>query len=270
MNVYLTEYSSEDAIRRYTSGTAGHGIDYLLKHDYANVYLRSMNGMISVPRHTPLRLLEFGCGGGMNIITLIPLLMREGWMIERALGTDFSESLIQAARREAQVSLAREQRQILSFSVARNEHLADDLASGAKIQRRTLVGYFHLIVGVNTFRYCHRLGKERECARDIAEMLTPGGLCINIDMNRAFPAFKSKFRRRGNTPRIETYLPTLEEYVTPFEHAGLEVIRSENFCWIPHSAGPALLTICRRLTPLLDLIAKPWAMRSLVVSRKPL
>jgi 2-polyprenyl-3-methyl-5-hydroxy-6-metoxy-1,4-benzoquinol methylase len=268
MDVYLEEYSSADAIRRYSSHTAGRGIDYLLKHDYANVYLRAVNEMLSVSRHTPLRLLEFGCGAGMNIITLMPLLAKNGWVIERAYGTDFSDGLIEAANREAQASLAREQRRKLSFSVARNEHLADDVASGTKIPRHALAGYFHIILGVNTFRYCHRLGKQRECARDIAEMLAPGGLCINIDMNRAFPAFKSKFRRRKTTTPLETYLPTLDEYTDTFDGAGLDVLTSENFCWIPHSAGPALLNVCRRLTPVLDVIAKPWAMRSLVVARK--
>ena len=268
MDVYLEEYSSADAIRRYTSRTAGRGIDYLLKHDYANVYVRAVNDMLSVAPHTPFRILEFGCGAGMNLITMIPLLEGQGWSIERAYGTDFSDRLIEAANREARASLAPEQLQKLSFSVARNEHLADDVASGAKIPRKALVGYFHIILGVNTFRYCHRLGKQHECARDISEMLAPGGLCINIDMNRAFPAFKSKFRRRKRTTPLETYLPTLGEYTEAFESAGLDVLKSENFCWIPHSAGPALVTVCRRLTPVLDLIAKPWAMRSLVIARK--
>jgi len=268
MDVYLAEYSSEDAVRRYTSRTAGRGIDYLLKHDYATVYVTAMNKMLRVPRDTPLRVLEFGCGGGMNIITLVPLLERNGWVIERAYGTDFSDTLIRAANREAQASLTQAQCSKFRFTVARNEQLANDLAAGSAMSRNDIAGYFHVIVGVNTFRYCHRLGKQRECAHDVAELLAPGGLCINIDMNRAFPAFKSKLRNRSKPATIETYLPTLREYTVPFEEAGLEVLKSENFCWVPHSAGPALVTACRLAAPVLDLVAKPFAMRSLVISRK--
>jgi SAM-dependent methyltransferase len=268
MDVYLEEYSSDNAVRRYTSRTAGRGIDYLLKHDYADVYLTAVSTMLQVPHKTPLRLLEFGCGGGMNIITLIPLLQRNGWIVERAYGTDFSETLIKAANQEAHASLTPNQCAALSFSVARNEHLVEDLATETRMTRRDLRAYFHLIIGVNTFRYCHRLGKQRECACDIAELLSPGGLCINIDMNRTFPAFKSKLRNRSNPATIETYLPTLAEYTTPFADADLEVLKSENFCWVPHSAGPALVTACRLATPVLDLVAKPFAMRSLVISRK--
>jgi hypothetical protein len=105
------------------------------------------------------------------------------------------------------------------------------------------------------------------CAHAIADLLAPGGICIMIDMNRRFPAFRSRFRRTTET-KEEKYLPTLEQYASPFAKAGLELLRKENFCWIPHSASPALTNICRLSSPVLNLFAKPFAMRSLVVSRK--
>ena len=89
-----------------------------------------------------------------------------------------------------------------------------------------------------------------------------------IDMNRRFPAFRSKLRDRKTKPEAERYLPSLEEYAVPFEQVGLEVLRKTNFCWIPHSAGAQLTRFCRLLTPALNLVAKPMAMRSLVISRK--
>ncbi len=38
---FLREYSTEKPIRRYTRNTAGHGISYLLDHDYGRLYLNS-------------------------------------------------------------------------------------------------------------------------------------------------------------------------------------------------------------------------------------
>src|SRR5438874_13181702 len=120
---------------------------------------------------------------------------------------------------------------------------------------------------MNTFRYCHRLGKELICAQAIADLLVPGGICIMIDMNRRFPAFRSKLRP-GREPKEERHLPTLEQYASPFARVGLEILRKENFCWIPHSAGQTLTRVCRFSAPALNIVAKPFAMRSLVVSRK--
>jgi hypothetical protein len=87
-------------------------------------------------------------------------------------------------------------------------------------------------------------------------------------MNRKFPAFRSKFRDRKTKPAAERYLPSLDEYANPFGRAGLDVLRKENFCWIPHSAGPTMTRVLRALTPVLNVLAKPMAMRSLVVARK--
>src|SRR6187399_1938725 len=115
MDVYLQEYTADDAITRYTSRTAGHGISYLLEHDYAEVYLSAIDRFLELPRTTPLRLLEFGCGGGMNIITLLSLLERNGRKVELAVGTDFSDRLISAANNESKMLLSPEQQQKTHF-----------------------------------------------------------------------------------------------------------------------------------------------------------
>jgi SAM-dependent methyltransferase len=268
MDTYLQEYSSDDAIRKYTSQTAGYGISYLLENDYAEVYLTAISQFLEVPASTPLKLLEFGCGGGMNIITLLSLLERKGRRVELAYGTDFSETLISAANVESKTLLTPDQQKKVRFAVARNEELISDLAEALRISELDLKNSFHVILGVNTFRYCHRLGKTRECAQDIADLLAPGGICINIDMNRRFPAFRSKMRGLNGVPEAERYLPSLEEYAAPFRRVGLEILRKENFCWIPHSASAALTKVCRVLGPALNVFAKPFAMRSLVISRK--
>jgi len=268
MDVYLQEYSADEAVARYTSRTAGGGINYLLENDYAEVYLSTIRNFLQIPSEIPLRLLEFGCGGGMNIMTLLTLLECRARTVERAIGTDFSQKLILAAQDESRNLLSPAQQEKMHFALARNEVIAADLRLALNGSAGELENSFHLILGVNTFRYCHRLGKARECARDLAMLLAPGGVCIVIDMNRRFPAFRSRFRDRKTKPEAERYLPSLDDYAAPFEKVGLEILRKENFCWIPHSAGPQLTRACQLLTPALNLLAKPFAMRSLVVSRK--
>jgi SAM-dependent methyltransferase len=265
---FVEEYGSEDAVRKYTTGTAGFGINYLLRNDYARVYLTAVDSYLRTSPPRPLRLLEFGCGGGMNIIGLVSLLEQKGVPVECAYGTDFSPRLVESAKQEAKASLAPALAKKLNFDVALNERLAEDLAAARGRPVEDLVGFFDLIVGVNTFRYCHRLGKEQDCAADIYRLLRPGGVCINIDMNNRFPAFRSKLKGSVEDP-TECYLPTLDEYTSPFKTAGFEIIRKENFCWIPHSAGRALTLGCRLLSPLFNLLAPSRAMRSLVVARKP-
>src|SRR5215510_5028949 len=192
--VFLEEYSSDDAIRKYTFNTAGYGINYLLDNDYADVYLAAINHFLTTAPGSRLRILEFGCGGGMNIIKLLALLGRKGIAVDFAVGTDFSERLIAAANSEAKSLLPKNQQKKVRFAVARNETLASDLAGAMKTSIDNVRESFHIILGVNTFRYCHRLGKQLDCAKAIADMLVPGGVCVMIDMNRRFPAFRSKLR----------------------------------------------------------------------------
>jgi SAM-dependent methyltransferase len=268
MDVYLEEYSSEDALRRYTSKTAGQGINYLLEHDYADIYLSAINQFLEAPAGSPLKVLEFGCGAGMNVLTLLSLLERKGIKVDAAYGTDFSEKLIKAANSESKLLLNTEQQKKVHFVVARSEQLASDLARGLDKTRADLVNSFQMILGVNTFRYCHRLRKARDCAQDIADLLAVGGICIMIDMNSKFPAFRSRFHDLRTKPENERYLPSLDEYASPFAEVGLEILRKENFSWIPHSASPTLTKICRMATPFLNVFFRPFAMRSLVVCRK--
>ena len=263
---FLEEYGSEDAVRKYTTGTAGFGINYLLRNDYARVYLDAVDSYLRTSPPRPLRLLEFGCGAGMNIITLVSLLERKGISVECAYGTDFSARLVDSAVQEAKSSLTPELAKKLTFHVARNERLAEDLAVARGKSVADLVGFFDLIIGVNTFRYCHRLGKEQDCAADIYRLLRPGGVCVNIDMNNRFPAFRSHLKHSADP--AECYLPSLEEYASPFKNAGFEIKKKGNFCWIPHSAGRSLTNCCRLASPLLNLVARGRAMRSLVVGRK--
>jgi hypothetical protein len=263
------QYESQDEIRKYARVTAGFGINYLLRNDYARVYLSVMDSYLRSSPARPLRLLEFGCGGGMNIIRLISLLEENGFPVGYAIGTDFSPRMVQTAVQEVEASLSPNLAGKLSFYVARNERLLDDLAATRATPPEDLVGSFDLVVGVNTFRYCHRLGKGLDCAVDIYRLLCPGGVCINIDMNDRFPAFRSRFKDAARDP-AEVYTPSLEEYASPFKTAGFEIITKENFCWIPHSAGAALTLCCRLASPLLNLVARSRAMRSLVVARKPI
>lgn len=269
IQAFSEEYNSDSSVRKYASGTAGYGIDYLLRHDYAELYLTLIEDYLLSPSRTPLRLLEFGCGAGMNLIRLLALLEEKGIPVASAYGTDFSESLIHTARNEAASLLSHTYKGKVGFHVARNEMLVADLAAAVDVSEASLLGSFDFILGVNTSRYCHRLGKEQESARDILSLLRQGGICIIIDMNRDFPLFRSRLGVAAKDD-AEHYLPSLDEYASPFAAAGFEILRMENFCWIAHSAGPALTYFCLLLAPLLNLFARRYAMRSLVVARKPM
>lgn len=267
---FLEEYSSDQAIRKYSRGTAGAGIAYLLDHDYGDIY-RDV-----VDRHIPdgakmsgLNLLEFGCGAGMNLIHLVSMLTEQGIPIGQAYGTDFSEALIAAANREADTELPSHLRKKVRFCVARNESLVDDMVSQLGIAKDRLLDAFHMVIGVNTIRYNIRLGNARDCAQELYALLARGGACIAIDMNRGFPLFRTRLRDRLKKSPEEYYLPSLDEYAAPFVEVGFEVIQKSYFSWIPHSASPRMLRMIRRLTPLLNAVAPTRAMRCLVVSRKP-
>lgn len=269
-DVYLNEYTRQDIIARYISKTAGAGIAYILTHVYAPVYLEVIKTLLAQqPPNHHYRILEYGCGGGMNMLKIIELLQAQGASLDRAYGTDFSPPMIEAARREAAQHLPAELNARINYVVARNETIASDLAEGIGAKPSDLGSTFHLIVGVNTFRYAHRLKKENDCARDIFNLLRPGGYSIMIDMNRRFPLFRSKVRDMLTRPKHEYYIPSLKEYARPFEGQGFLIRQMRNFCWIPHSANNSLLVLCRTLTPFLDTCCSPFAMRSLVIAQKP-
>ena len=269
----LQGYTSQDAILKYTKATAGYGIGYLLDHDYKAIYLEALSAVPPETKRGGIRILEFGCGGGMNLVHLMSVFERGAVGVETAVGTDFSPVLIEAARREAKNYLNERNSQKISFHVAKNETLVEDLVASMAVEKEALKNSFHFILGVNTIRYCHRAKKQVECARDVFDMLAPGGVCVVIDMNDRFPLFRSALKSRfgGRSEALEEcYIPSLSEYTDPFESVGFEVLNSEHFCWIPHSAGEPLSRVLAVLTPVLNTVARSRAMRSLVVARKPI
>jgi SAM-dependent methyltransferase len=266
---FLEQYSMEETIRKYTRKTAGHGISYLLDHEYGRIYLESIKRYVPKSRlKMGIRLWEFGCGGGMNLLHLVSLLRRQGIKLDLACGTDFSGALIAAAKREANEYMAVDQINHVQFTVAHNEDLIEGGARGLGLDRDDLLGSFDLVFGVNTIRYSHRLNNVDRCVEGIWGLLREGGVCIIIDMNCKFPAFRSRLRERPRKGDKSTFLPTLDEYARPFSSAGFEVLKKENFCWVPHSAGSQLTVVMRALTPILNTVAPSRGMRSLVICRK--
>lgn len=171
---FFREYTSQDAILKYTRETAGLGIGYLLEHDYKQVYLEAIRRLPQQVRQNRIRMLEFGCGGGMNLLHLVSVLNRDGIDVASAIGTDFSPVLIDAANEETQRYLTPQQRSRVHFCVAKNETLLEELSESLGQDASILENSFHFIIGVNTIRYCHRAGSQLDCARDIFRLLAPG------------------------------------------------------------------------------------------------
>ncbi len=270
VEMFFRQYTSQEAVAKFTKATAGFGISYLLDNDYQSVYLRALDLLPQQTRERGIRMLEFGCGAGMNLIHMISLLRREGISLDSAIGTDFSPVLIEAAVQEARNYLRLEDWSKLQFSVAKNETLIENLSSALGKERTELENSFHFSLGVNTLRYCYAVNRELDCARNIFRLLVPGGVCVVIDMNKRFPFFRSDLKNRFRRQKEkQCYVPSLEEYAAPFFYAGFEVLRKEHFCWVPHSSGKALCRLLSGISPLLNVVAKSRAMRSLVVCRKP-
>ena len=89
-----------------------------------------------------------------------------------------------------------------------------------------------------------------------------------IEMNHNFPLFRSRLRC-DSVPKEQRYLPTLEQYAGAFRDAGFELQTVENFCWVPHSATRAIVTLLGAASPLLQTLLPRFATRSLVIARKP-
>lgn len=268
--VFFDEYTSHTAILTYTRATAGFGVSYLLDHDYKDAYCKAIDSLPPETKTRGIRILEYGCGGGMNLVHLCSVLKRMGIKVNRAVGTDFSPVLIKAAKSEAKLYLPQDQQGMLEFHVAKNENLTADIAAATSQEPSALTGSFDFIFGVNTNRYCHRFGSEVNCARNIWNLLSPGGVCVMIDMNNRFPAFRSKWRKNSLTPdEKECYIPSLAEYAAPFEQTGFQIIRKEHFCWVPHSSGPLMCRTLKVVSPILNTFVRSRAMRSLVVATKP-
>jgi len=267
---FFREYTSGDAILKYTRATAGVGISYLLDHDYKTVYLQALDQLPEEVKRTGIRILEFGCGGGMNLLHFLRILRARGVHVDTAIGVDFSPVLIEAAKREANERPCEGAALRPEFYLAKNESLTEDLAAALAAETKKLEDSFHFIFGVNTIRYCHDAGNEVENARNIFRLLVPGGVCVVIDMNNRFPLFRSDLKNRFRGQKEEEcYVPSLEEYAAPFTRTGFEILRKEHFCWVPHSSGRIMCRLSTAISPLLNLTVRSRAMRSLVVSRKP-
>jgi SAM-dependent methyltransferase len=268
-DAYLEEYSAEDTIRKYVTRSAGKGIQYILRHVYGPLYAKIIDSINRNADETNgFRVLEYGCGAGMNLLYIVRLLSLKGIPLAAAIGCDFSMPLIQAAEREKDLLIGPESKNKITFLQASNESLLNDIANGLSMNTSLLTNTFDLVVGVNTFRYAVNLHKQQACANDIASLLAPGGYSIMIDMNNRFPLFKSTFRDWATKPKSQYVIPSLDEYVTPFREAKLETVEARRFCWVPHSAGRITLIGARTLGPFLDLVAPGFAMRSLVIARK--
>jgi SAM-dependent methyltransferase len=270
-DAFFRQYTSTDEIVKYSRKTAGYGINYLLDHDYKAVYLDALQRLSPVLRREGIRILEFGCGAGMNLLHLVSVLRGEGISVASAVGTDFSPAMVDTARREAQNRFREDDLRKLDFHVARNESLIADLSASTGMERSSLLNSFHFVLGVNTVRYCHAANREMDNARDIFDLLVPGGVCVVIDMNNRFPLFRSDLKNRLRWKKQEQcYVPALEEYTAPFAKAGFEILRREHFCWVPHSAGKLMTTFFTWISPALKKFAGSRAMRSLVILRKPM
>ena len=101
--------------------------------------------------------------GGMNQLHLMSVLRQQGIRVEKAVETDFSAVLIEAAKREAKRCLPPDDVDRLKFHAAKNESLVNDLSICLKTERTErsrLEGGFDFIFGVNTIRYCRAIAPE--------------------------------------------------------------------------------------------------------------
>ena len=85
--------------------------------------LKRSTSCLGKPSQGGIRILEFGCGGGMNLLRLISMLNSSGIHTAQAIGTDFSPAMVETARREAKDYLRGQDFHSLQFYVARNEKL---------------------------------------------------------------------------------------------------------------------------------------------------
>ena len=140
---------------KYLSDTAGAGIAYLLQHVYGPIYDQQISKIAAQNGdRTAFRVLEYGCGGGMNLIWIVRRLLDRQLKLDFACGTDFSAKMVEAAVKESSFSLPANAREKVSFHAVANENLDRDLPKELGRPLADLQNSFHLIVGVNTFRYC--------------------------------------------------------------------------------------------------------------------
>jgi SAM-dependent methyltransferase len=278
-DVFLAHYTQPGVITRYLPSSAAPGIHYVVKHVYGAIYHITIGTIAACrPQHHEFRILEYGCGGGMNLLQLIQLFRAQGARLASAIGTDFSWSMIKAARNEAEQHLSAEMKQVVQYFLARNETIAQDLGIGLGRHSRELHNTFDLILGVNTFRYTYRLKQDGACARDLFALLQPGGCSIMIDMNRGLQFRGSRIHGLCKRAGRRYYIPSLAQYSRPFQEAGFRIICARTFfCFthlpfvmsLPGRLNTALLALCRRAKPMFDTCLSRFAKHSLVIARKP-
>jgi SAM-dependent methyltransferase len=277
-DVYFAEYSQPTIIARYLSGTAAPASTYLVRAVYSPIYQEILQTLVSRnPEHNGFRILEYGCGGGMNLLQLIRLFQAQGAQLADAIGTDFSPAMIEAARIEAKQQLPVKLNALTTYLVARNETITQDLASGLGASLGELHNTFDLILGVNTFRYAHRRKRDETVARELFALLRPGGYSIMIDMNR-FRFVGSRVRDPCKRAKQRYYIPSLRQYSGSFLKAGFVITQARTFygltrlplgSWVPASVEVSMLSLFRALRPTLDTYLSLFARHALVIAKKP-
>ena len=131
-NAFLDQYTSENEISKYVRATAGSGINYLLDHDYKAVYLEALNLLPQQTRQGGIRILEFGCGGGMNLLRLISMLSSKGLHCQ-ALALTFPRRWLKRPGARPRITFGGRIFTAFEFYVARNESLISDLSASAGI-----------------------------------------------------------------------------------------------------------------------------------------
>src|SRR5688572_30607650 len=127
VDIFLDEYSRDDVIAKYLNDTAGAGIAHALHHVYGPVYADVIRQLAAQrPRSHKFRVLEYGCGGGMNLVKVLDLLRQQGSEIELGIGADFSPRMVEAAQGDVVPRLPTALRDRVRFAVAANETLAQD------------------------------------------------------------------------------------------------------------------------------------------------
>ena len=94
----MEHYRRDDVVAKYVTKTAGAGIDHVLANVYGPIYLRVIDELIAKrSKEHRFRVLEYGCGGGMNLLKLVDLLRSAGAQLDKGYGADFSPPMVEAA-----------------------------------------------------------------------------------------------------------------------------------------------------------------------------
>jgi len=267
-------------VARYLRGSAAPGIHHVVKNVYGPIYQEIIRTLaLQRSASDGFRILEYGCGGAMNLIELVERFHSEGARLEFAVGTDFSPPMIEAARSEARRHLPAEVNANTTFCLAQHEMLTQDLASHLGTLPSDLHNSFDLLLSVNTFRYAYRVNKDQSFARELRTLLRPGGYSIMIDLNRSCRFVGSRTYDLLARARQRYYVPSLRQYARAFENAGFVITEARTFfcftylplgAWMPRPMEAGLLSVCRRLRPAFDACLSPLAQHSLIIAQKPI